>query len=343
MKPAARAPSFVPILEPSQSLKTFRPPHPGNGIENSLSFPAPLARPVALRVYEPRLDRADPRGTHSHRGDDTGIGGNSQLPRPRRNLRSRSYGDEVRTPKPTVEGPVTLAPEALRSIPSRSFSPALSSASFGSAVTPDGIAAPSSVSSDNWSEADEASARAHILSTVASATGTEISSPSPSDLSDSIDRRRPVGKGWARAPPRVLSSVAAAAVVSAGAQSQSSSALAYGGSSLQQSPQQTQQTQLQHTVQNPNQWLSHPNLARTRCTCNVNGVSKSAGLRAGSNWKSVQPRDRGWTGGPTPCRSCSRSDNGLRKGAFESASNGAPPDKKILRYLKKRLTWTRRK
>ncbi len=343
VKLSSRAPSFVPILEPSTSLKSYRPPHPPSASDSSPSFPAPLARPVALRLYEPRLDRADPRGTHSHRGDDSGIGGNSQLPRPRRHLRSRSYGDEVRAPKPPAEGPVTLAPEALRGIPSRSFSPSLSTASFGSAVTPDGIPGSSSVSSDNWSEVDEASARAHILSTVASATGTEISSPSPSDLSDHLDRRRPVGKGWARAPPRVLSSVNATAVVSAGSQSQSSSALAIGGSSgKQQLHQQLQQSQLQHTAQNPNQWLSHPNLTRARCTCNMNN---SNNLRPGSNWKSVQQRDRGWSGGSTPCRSCSRSDNGLRKGHFDASNTGglAQSDKKILRYLKKRLTWTRRK
>lgn len=198
--------SFIPIQEA---------PIPSAGAS------PPLARPVAVRAERQR-DRVDPRSTHTRAGK---LLDELALPRPRRHMRSLSYGDaQLRVaPAPSpLEGPVTLAPECLRSTPSptpypplrqpiavrplavaggggaatatatasagagvrtsadkRSFSPALSAASFGSAVTP---------SSEE-------------------ATTTASASPLPSDLSDLAEqqRRRLVGGGWARSPPRALS------------------------------------------------------------------------------------------------------------------------------------------
>lgn len=278
-----------PSLPTSPSTLTMDVPPLPPGAFRAANPSESLVRPVALRC-DTRVDRDDPRGAHC-------VGGlhcvDEPLPRkvarPRRHLRSRSYGDaDLRFGRPqySEDGPRSCAPEVLRPA-----SPG-SRTSFGSAVTGEGERQVSA-SSTEWSDLDEAGARAVHYSAVIAATGGSWS-PAASDLSD-CGRRR----AWVKRGGRTLSL------------------------SLQPASD----------GMSPSQCFSHPNLQQiSRCRCGYYGYASDS-----ARWR------REARSLPRSCtcnKECaSHSASGVPKGVH-AFSKRQSPDKRLFRFLKRRLSWS---
>lgn len=243
---------FVPIERANSSVSSTSTPH--------------LARPLAIRYEAPRLDRADPRGTHQR--DE----------RPRRNLRSRSHSHcEFVDSRPLFDtSPILL--KTTTHVVQRPQSPALSSASFGSAVTPEA----GEPRSSDWSDPDVTAA-----------------SPIASDLSD----RAAAARSW-RYAPRTLSCTLTPAE----------------GTMLSQNSE----SDLAPIA--PALWLSQPDLRYARCMCMDNRPAHRS-LPRSCNCRHYTA--------PTPSRT--PTADVIPPGVKSS------PDKRLLRFLKKRLSWKMRK